>query len=68
MIRFELNDKVKIIASGDPLFGRTGVVASILTNTDEKNIGVDIDWDGGDPKPYYYNEEDLEIIHGDGSF
>ncbi len=38
MGKFELNDKVKVIAEKDPLFGRTGVVASILTNTDKKNI------------------------------
>ena len=62
MGKFELNDKVRVIASKDPLFGRTGEVSSILTNTEMKNIGVDIDWDGGDPKPYYYNEDELELV------
>ncbi len=59
----ELNDKVRIIAEGNKMFGYTGRVSSILNNEEEKNIGVDIDWDNGDPKPYYFDEKDLEIVN-----
>ncbi len=59
---FELNDQVKVVLEGDALFGRTGKVSSILSNAKEKNIGVDIDWDGGDPKAYYFNENELELV------
>ncbi len=59
----ELNDKVKIIAEGNEFFGYTGKVSSILNNQEGKNIGVDIDWDNGDPKPYYFDDKDLEIVN-----
>ena len=58
----ELNDKVKVIAEGDKFFGRTGKVSSLLDDVDEKNIGVDIDLDYGDPTPVYYSENELEIV------
>ncbi len=58
---YELNDKVRIIAEGD-LFGHTGIVSSILSTETEKNIGVDIDFDAQDPKPYYYSEDELEPV------
>ena len=59
----ELNEKVRVIAEGSELFGRTGKVSSIISNSQEKNIGVDIDWDGGDPKPYYFSEKELETVN-----
>lgn len=61
MTKFELNDKVKITNEKDPMYGRTGIVSSILSK-EEKSVGVDIDWDGGDLKAYYYNEDELELF------
>ncbi len=62
MNRFELNDKVKVILDGDRFDGFTGKVSSILENKTEKNIGVDIDVDGTDPRPYYYSEDELKKL------
>jgi hypothetical protein len=58
----ELNEKVRIITEDNELFGRTGKVSSIISDLQEKNIGVDIDWDCGDPKPYYFSENELELV------
>ena len=58
----ELNDRVRIKNEVESWGGHTGRVSSILLDKTENNIGVDIEWDHGDPTPMYFNEDELEPI------
>ncbi|WP_026528626.1 hypothetical protein [Butyrivibrio sp. VCD2006] len=63
-MKIELGMKVRIKETCEVNAGYTGVVESILHNSEEKNIGVDIDGDHENPTPYYYSADDLEVIGG----
>ncbi len=61
-MNIELGMKVRIKETCEVYAGYTGVVESILRDSEDHNIGVDIDGDHENPTPYYYNTNDLEII------
>lgn len=61
-MEIELGMKVKIKTTCEVNAGYTGRVESILHGKSDHNIGVNIDGDHGNPTPFYYNADDLEII------